>query len=393
MRVLFVTSTFPDFVGSPRGTFISGLAEALVERGLEVAVVTPQMLKESSTYETWAGGIPVTRFAFGTEGRQLATYEQVPKALMMRYLTNGLKVTQRAITAWHPDLIHGHWIIPTGLIAAWAGSKARKPVVLSAHGSDVLVWANKGGIFRRLCQWTLRRSRQCSVNSQPMQDAVAQLGMSANFAPIIYELGVDAQRFHPRNDGSAWRSSMGAARDDLVVLSVGHLVARKGADILLQAAAHIAPDTPCLRIAIAGDGPERARLERLARDEGIADRTTFLGAVRHASVHELYAGCDIFALTSRSEGMGIVLLEAMASGKPVVATRVDGIPDIVQDEATGLLASNEDVFSLARQLARLCADPDLRRHLGLRGRAVIEERFLPGQQIERVIAMYEAVLA
>ena len=163
------------------------------------------------------------------------------------------------------------------------------------------------------------------------------------------------------------------------IVSVGRLVAKKGFDLLIRAFAKL--DRPGLRLRIAGDGPESAALHALAKEEGIADRVDFLGSRPHSECLTLIAGGAIFALPCRTstsgdrDGIPVVLMEAMAAGKPVVAGRLESIAELVEDGVGGLLVPPDDVDALAAALARLVDDPEGGRRMGLAGRARVQEEF------------------
>jgi len=163
------------------------------------------------------------------------------------------------------------------------------------------------------------------------------------------------------------------------IVSVGRLVAKKGFDLLIRAFARL--DRPELRLRIAGDGPERDRLMVLAESEGVADRVEFLGSRPHSECLELIRSGAIFALPCRTsetgdrDGIPVVLMEAMAAGKPVVAGRLESIAELVHDEVSGLLVPPDDVTALAAALGRLVGDASTRRAMGIAGRARVEEEF------------------
>ena len=145
------------------------------------------------------------------------------------------------------------------------------------------------------------------------------------------------------------------------MLAVGRLVKQKGFDVLLEAMAILVKDPPFrCRLLIAGDGPERASLERLANDLGLADRVRFLGPTDRARIASLFRGAEAFVLPSRHEPFGIVNLEAMAAGVPVVATAVGGVPEFVVDRETGLLVRPGDSAALARGINRILTERRLR---------------------------------
>lgn len=159
------------------------------------------------------------------------------------------------------------------------------------------------------------------------------------------------------------------------ILSAGHLIDRKGFDILLRAAGLAARKGVRLNVAIAGDGPCRDELQQIANREGIAANTFFLGDQSHDAVLALVRNAGVFVLASRAEGLPLVILEAMAAGTPVIATAVDGVPEAIDDGRTGLLVKSEDVEGLADALLRLHGDAELCGDLAGRARERVLREF------------------
>lgn len=194
--------------------------------------------------------------------------------------------------------------------------------------------------------------------------------------------GIDVNAFAPRprpprTDGTS------------EVLCVAALSRRKGHQVLLEAFAELLAHSPEARLTLAGDGPEREALERRTRELGIAESVRFLGAVAHDDVRDLYARADVFCLPSFAEGVPTVLMEAMAMELPVVATRVMGIPELVDEEHNGLLVSPARPDALAEALRRLLADRELAERLGREGR----KRVLASYDRETATAALHDLLA
>ncbi|MEA2482657.1 MAG: hypothetical protein QOC55_604 [Thermoleophilaceae bacterium] len=179
----------------------------------------------------------------------------------------------------------------------------------------------------------------------------------------MLRLGVDLDRFHYRAP---------EARDRLRVLNVAQLVPRKGQAHLLEAIARLRENAVDIELTVVGGGEERARLEAQAGELGIGDRVTFRGALGQDDVLAAYRDADVFCLTSYAEGQPVVVMEAMASGLPVVATRVAGTPELVADGQTGLLVDAGAPDQVAAALGRLAGDEDLRQRLSRAGRERIE---------------------
>jgi glycosyltransferase involved in cell wall biosynthesis len=202
---------------------------------------------------------------------------------------------------------------------------------------------------------------------------------------------VDARALAPQRGRDATRRAEGAPEGALVALALAALHRRKGLDVLLEALARPALRGAELRLWIAGEGPERHRLEQLIAARGLASRVRLLG--RREDKADLLAACDLLVLPSRREGLGVAALEAMACARPVLASRVGGLADAVAHERTGLLVPPEDPDALAAALARLLADPALRDRLGAAGPARIAEGFTAAQMSDAYARLYRELLA
>jgi glycosyltransferase involved in cell wall biosynthesis len=184
------------------------------------------------------------------------------------------------------------------------------------------------------------------------------------------------------------------AGDGADIVSVGRLVPKKGFDLLIKAFARLVRSGP--RLIIAGDGPERAALTALAQAEGVADRVDFLGARPHAEALATIRSGAIFALPCRTsstgdrDGIPVVLMEAMAAGKPVVAGRLETIAELVEDEKSGLLVPPDDVDALTRALQALVDDPAMGKKMGLEGRKRVAEEFSDAINWDRLEAAIDA---
>ena len=177
------------------------------------------------------------------------------------------------------------------------------------------------------------------------------------------------------------------------VLAAGRLVRQKGFDVLLDAFARVAPDSANVDLLLAGDGPERPALEDQRMRLGLGDRVQFLGAVDHDRIASLYRGALVVVCPSRWEGLPLVCLETMASGRALVATSVDGIPDAVRDGETGVLVPPDRPEALADALTSLLSDVDARARLGAAAQRAVQERFAWPSVARQYLAVLEAALA
>jgi glycogen(starch) synthase len=345
------------------------LIEAFVRNGHEVTVLTRGERGTSRTEH----GVPVVRLPhhqLPRRARHLARQArflgQLPRVVLaMRHAISRARsdvVVTLAITSYAPYAI---------ALATAA------PVVLSLEGGE------PGGRFTtnpRVLRWALRRASRVVACARSL--AASARALAPEVAPILIPNGVDAERFA---DGPIH------AHRGVYVAAVGRLVPQKGFDVLLEAFARALPAAPHADLLIAGDGSERRHLEEACDRLGLRGRVFFLGALAGNAVASLYRGAALVACPSRWEGMPLVCLEAMASGRAVVASAVDGIPDAVLDGETGLLVPRDDPEALAAALVALLRDPARRDALGARGRALTRERFTwPAVAAEYLGVLHEA---
>jgi glycosyltransferase involved in cell wall biosynthesis len=277
---------------------------------------------------------------------------------------------RRGITHLHAqfaDTATDSALLVTHYEPAWTWS-------IAVHGPDEFAEALHNRIGEKLARANavIAASEGAAARARMLMDAAGAAKLT------VVRLGVDATRFSPgeRGDGHP-----GAFR----ALCLGRLVERKAQRILIAAVARLAERGAEVHLTVAGDGPTRPSLERLATDLGIADRVTFTGVVGQDEAIELYRGADVFALPSLAEGLPVVLMEAMACGLPVISTRIDAIPELIDDGVNGLFVEAGDAQGLADALARLAGDPELRNRLGTAAREKVLDQFELGRQAERLL--------
>jgi glycosyltransferase involved in cell wall biosynthesis len=255
--------------------------------------------------------------------------------------------------------IHAHWLLPQGLASLFCRRVAGRyiPVLCTLHGGDLFVL--EGALVDELLRLILRRLDSVTVVSEAMRERLRSLGRDLPVDAVV-PMGTDlTERFTP--DPRIEREPF--------VLFVGRLVKKKGADLLLEAFARIAADHPDLGLVVAGDGPERAELEALASRLGIPGRIRFLGAVAIDRLPDLYRRATAAAFPFRrtasgdQEGFGLVVVEAMGCGCPVICGDVPAVRDIVSNGVTGQLVPPGDFDALTRALRETLADSDRARRM------------------------------
>lgn len=318
----------------------------------------------------------------------------IPDRLDPLRLARAAATLRRVIRAFRPHVVHAHGF-KAALAARLACAGAGCPVVYTIHGwPGPAAGAAAGGAGRGLLLRCGERalapltSRYVAVSRRLAQYLISDLGVPAGRVRVIYN-GVDARRFSPAADGAAVRRAAGVPADALCVGMAGRLAPEKGVEEFVAAAARVAPAWPAARFICAGDGPLAGRLRDQAAHLGLSDRLTFLGHRR--DMPQFYAALDVFVAPSRSEGMGLGVLEAMAAGRAVVASDVGGVAEAVTAGQDGVLVPPGDGEALAMAIAALLANPGQRRRLGRAARHTAEGRFGIGRAVAATAALYDEV--
>jgi glycosyltransferase involved in cell wall biosynthesis len=269
----------------------------------------------------------------------------------------------------------------------------RAPLVVTAHS---LFGEHADQTIHRLMAPNLRAADRVIAVSEHIAEQAIQLGVHPRRVRVIRS-GVDTERFRPR-DGSSARQRLDLSPEAKVVLFVGNLEPRKQVDVLLRALARIREHAPDAVLLVVGSGEsagahdQTARLVRLARELGITDVVRFLGRLPDQRLLDAYAAAEVFALPSSSEAQGIVALEAMACGLPVVASGVGGLLGTVDEGETGFLVPPGDVQALAQRILDVLCDARQRAAMGAAARRAVEQRFAWSRAIEATLDVYREVL-
>jgi glycosyltransferase involved in cell wall biosynthesis len=299
-----------------------------------------------------------------------------------------LPATLRRLRAWlereRAEVVHVHFLIPQGLYVSAIRRGARWRLAITFHGTDGYALPQRPPLYRALVRRAARSADAITAVSGDLLSAVraAIPGLTVPTRVILNGNPLLSPR------AAAAPSSGSAALPDGHVLAVGSLITRKGYDVLIRAVRRARDRGRELDVAVVGTGPEADHLAALARELGVADRVRLLGEVPHVELGTFYQRAGCFAHCAREEAFGLVLLEAMSCGKPVVATRVNGIPEIVRHGETGLLVPPDDPDALAEALLTLDADPALRARLGEAGRRLAETDFTWARVLDGYEALY-----
>jgi glycosyltransferase involved in cell wall biosynthesis len=285
-----------------------------------------------------------------------------------------------------PDIVHT-FLLPASLYGRSAAAVARVPIVI---GTEVNIYERKQWHHILAERLLARLGDGVVASAESVKRAyVQQLGISPDAVRVIYN-AVNWDKLRATKTPAAVRQELGIPADRIVIGVVATLQDKKGHRVLLDAVAR----TPGLErtwLMIVGDGPLRSSLDAHAVTLGIGDRITFCGTRR--DLGNVLPAMDVFALPSLWEGLPLALILAMGAGRPVVATAIAGIPEVVTNGDTGLLVPPGDVAAIGTALARLVADPDQRRRLGSAARAAVSNRFGADAYAASVTSLYEERLS
>lgn len=363
LRILIMTTSFPLRRHDVSGVFVERLAHSLATRN-EVEVLTPDDWRDDQDEDGRPYAVRRARYAPRRWQRLAHVPGGIPAALESRWSARMLVAPLMASMMWgccrgarRADVIFANWSV-NGVLAGIAGRLLGVPVVTTLRGED----ANRAAgapIYRAMLRTCMRLSSRVVTVSPAIADQLVDAGLTTRDRVTTIANGVGDEFLAVSRDA---RQSPG-----LRLAFVGSLVPNKGVDLILTALAGCPADTT---LTVVGAGSEGARLIALANATGLADRVRFLGPQPHVTMPGILSEHDALVLASRREGRPNVVLEALASGMPVVASNIPGVAGLVCDGENGALFPPGDADALREQLLRL-REPTLRRRLGESGRAGI----------------------
>lgn len=304
----------------------------------------------------------------------------------------------RLIRQERPQILHTHTAKAgaIGRVAAVLSGSARPPIIVHTFHGHVLrgyFGPVRAGAFRLLERVLARVATALVAVSPEVRDDLVALGVAPKEKFAVIRLGIELeQRVAASGDGRAeTRRLMGVPPDCFLVGWTGRMTAVKRTDDVLLALERLRARGVDACLCMVGDGPDREEVERRAKELGVVRHCLFLGYQQ--DVAPFYAAFDALILPSGNEGTPVSAIEALAAGRPVVATRVGGVPDVVRDGEDGFLVEPAAVDDLADRLARLAADPALRDRMGAAGRERVLERYAVDRLIDDIDGLYRELLA
>lgn len=360
MKVLMVSQGgYPSDHSPLRAIFLHELCQKLLSHKVELSVVAADVVSGKEVYQ----GVPVRRIR-----------RRFPEALV------------RVISAEQPHIVHVHFA-DSAIVGVLGGRMFGRPTIVHGYRDDLDPM--KSEKIRLLRAFAFQLSSRIILNSTAARDLALQCGAPAKKCLVLYNSANESRYINTISRENARRRLKLQAKVP-ILLAVGHLIKRKGFDYLIQA---VAQTRAPVKVIIVGDGDERANLEAAIGKSRLKSKVSLWGQSRGEDLMLLYKAADIFVHPALHEGHAMVLLEAMASGLPIIATEVSGNVETVRPGVNGLLVPPQNVDALAAAMLRLMGDSDLRSRMGRTSLQVYKENFSEERQLGALLQVYNSLIA
>lgn len=404
MNVCLITHGYPRFPSDTTAPFIESIAETLQKHGMSVTVLTPDTPKFARTRADHSVNLKTYRYFFPRRLQLLGYVNTLVNDCELKKYVYLLAPFMCLSAIFHLlllhrkhrfDVIHAHWLLPNGFIGAIVSKLCKIPVVITLHGSDIFV-SKLNPIFKAIAKWTLKHTAMVTSVTPTFLPELAALGVPEEQRCLIPN-GVDPEVFPPPTPKqlTELKNKLSIPDEQRLVFALGRIVLKKGFDILIQALPYVREKCPQTTVIIGGDGSDLARLKALAKEKGVSDIIRFPGNINRLEIPVYFYLCDLFVLPAvvdpkgNMDGCPIVILEAMACGKPVVSSEISGIPTVVQNGKTGLLVEEKNPDALAAAIISLLKNPEKREQFGKAGQQRIRHELTWAKTIEQFIDIYQ----
>lgn len=416
MRICLLTHAYPRFPNDTTAPFVESIAETLQKHCIDVTVLTPDTPKFARATSEHTVNLQIYRYFFPRRLQQLGySNTLVNDCKLKRYVyllapfmfLSGIFHLFQLHRKHRFNVIHAQWLLPNGFIGAVLCKVYKLPLVITMQGSDMFV-AKHNPFFKWMATWTLKQAAAVTSVTPTFLPALVALGVPKEklclipngvdpeiFPSVSPEL-LEVQGYKPHQQKYAeLRKTLSIPEGDIVIFALGRIVLKKGFDVLIQAFPLIREKVSNVTLIIGGDGTDLEKLKKQAIELGISECIIFPGTITRANVLTYFHLCDLFVLPAvfdpkgNVDGCPNVILEAMACGKPVVASGISGIPVVVKDGETGILVEEKNVSQLAAALVSLLTDKSKREQFGRAGRQRILDKLTWDKVIEQIKAVYQ----
>ena len=396
MKILVISHMYPSTFNEVAGIFVHQQVKELQRQGCEIRVIsvmpwTPFPVKHFS--KKWRRYYEVpSKMIWEGVAVYYPRYLEFPRSLFFassgkRMYFGIRKLTDELYKDFKFDIIHAHVALPDGFAAMMLNRRYNKPLVVTIHGQDLYVTLYRNiGCKKALAKVFEQADRVVTVSTKLNEIAKANIGFPEKL--VVISNGVNTDTVTSEKTILASRYS-----GYKIMLSVSYLIARKELDMNIRAISQLVKKYPNLKYVVIGAGPEMSSLKRLVRALNLDEQVEFLGQLPHEKAMEYMAVADIFSLPSWNEAFGVVYIEAMLQGKPIIACEGEGIVDVIKNNKTGLLVKPKNVQSLTNAIDFLLENPQKAREIGERARKLVLEDYTWEKNAQRYIEIYKELLA
>jgi glycosyltransferase involved in cell wall biosynthesis len=367
---------------------VAYLTAGLREHGYETTLVAGMLARGEDSMAFVADSRDVHTIRIDQLGREISPLRDLVATVRLA----------RLIRRERPDILHTHTAKAgtVGRVAALLAGRHKPPIVVHTFHGHVLrgyFGPFRSRLFRLLERWLASRTTALIAVSPQVRDDLVELGVAPPERFVVIRLGIELdERVAGKQNGRLEsRRYLGIPGNQFAVGWIGRMTAVKRTDDVLIAFKRLRDDGVDAVLCMVGDGPDREQLERRAHELGVVQHTLFLGYQQ--DVAPFYAAFDALVLPSSNEGTPVSAIEALAAGRPVVATRVGGVPDVVDDGEDGFLVEPGATDELADRLGQLAREPELRERMGRAGRERVLPRYAVQRLVDDVDRLYRSLMA
>ncbi|MHA1797737.1 MAG: glycosyltransferase family 4 protein [Candidatus Helarchaeota archaeon] len=380
-----MSTSFPRYQNDYIAPFLLELFQQIQKNNNELFVIAPQMKGTPRVDDV--RGVKVFRIKY-TKNHQNQVLgdgflierlkeSNQNKFNLLKFLLNALKKAVYLHKKKNFQIIHSQWIFPSGLLGLILKYLIDRPLVITIHGASIFLM-NKYSFLKPILKLTLKKADLVIFNSSHTMNETLKIQQKIKNKRVIHQ-GINIKRFQDITEKEVRHSEL--FKEKPIILSIGRLIERKGFEYLIKSMREIKIKFPYSKLIIIGKGPLDIKLKELVSNLKLGKNVFFLGEVNGDDIPFYYKNSNVFVLPSiidkngDTEGLGIVLLEAMASGIPIIGTKVGGIPDIIFDGTNGILVEQKNSKSLAKAILKILSNENLSKKFTRNGLKIIKDAF------------------
>lgn len=390
-----ISTSYPNPLNLNAGIFLHNLVKALVKYNCKIKVVCPVPVSFLWKYNEYKK-IPET---MKYEGIQIhfVRYRRIPSKyghsissyLLAKNISNKLLPL---IDDFNPNIIHTHWTTPSGFVGVYLKKFIKVAIVCNLMGSDINTYPNYDIYSKFLTRKVINKSDRLISVSKSLKRKAETLGKPKCPINVVY-MGIDTKNVcYDMRYREIIRKQYNILEQEKIIMFIGHIITSKGIWELLKVFRKMDKENINVKLFLIGSGKELNRAKHFCKINRINHRVEFIGRVMHKEIGKWLSACDIFVLPSYTEGLPNVVVEAMACKRPVIATQIGGIPEIIVDNKNGILIPPKDMQALYSKIMLLCKNYKIAKDLGNAGYDTVIGKFSWDKSAEQIADIYKEIL-